>query len=149
MSRRPPKGPVPGADGGFPSRAGRRLQGGFSLLEVVVAFAILAISLGVLLQIFSSAINATALSGTYSRAAALAEERLNSVGLEIPLEIGSDGGETNEGFRWQLIIDYYDMTQVDWAAPVEPYLVTSVVSWETAQGTREVALSTLRLGEPL
>jgi general secretion pathway protein I len=116
---------------------------------VVVAFAILALSLGVLLQIFSSAVRATALSGTYSRAATLAEERLNSVGLEIPLAPGAEAGETEDGFQWQVFIDYFDPGAVDWEATLQPYLVTSVVSWETAGGSRQVTLSTLRLGELL
>jgi general secretion pathway protein I len=133
----------------MPRRGGRRLQGGFSLLEVVVAFAILALSLGVLLQIFSSAMNATSLSGTYSRAAALAEARLDLVGVEIPLEPGGDAGATDDGFRWQLVIDYYELNDPEWEASLQPYLLKSIVSWDTAEGTREVVLSTLRVGEPL
>ena len=58
-------------------------QAGFSLLEVLVAFAILALSLGVLLQIFSRAMSTTAVSGSYSRAAAMAEARLAEVGVTI------------------------------------------------------------------
>jgi len=64
-------------------------QGGFSLLEVVVAFAILVLSLGLLIQIFSRALNTTVLSGDYSRAATLAQAHLNAEGIDIPLEPGS------------------------------------------------------------
>jgi general secretion pathway protein I len=119
------------------------------LLEVVVAFAILALSIGVLLQIFSGAMNATSLSGTYSRATTLAESRLSSVGVEIPLQPGAESGDTEDGFQWQLVIDYYDLAEVDWEPTLQPYLVTSAVSWDTAQGTRRITLSTLRLGEAL
>ena len=128
--------------GGGPPR-----QRGFSLLEVVVAFAILALSMGVLLQIFSTAINTTTLSGTYSRAATLAEARLNAIGLEIPLEPGTQTGEPEDGLQWQVFIDYYDLGEVSWEAPLQPYLVTSVVSWDTARGTRQISLTSLRLGE--
>uniref|UniRef100_UPI0035939C60 type IV pilus modification PilV family protein n=1 Tax=Thiocapsa sp. TaxID=2024551 RepID=UPI0035939C60 len=58
---------------GLRSRPG--LQSGFSLLEVLVAFAILAVSLGVLMQIFSQATRTTLLSSQYSRAASLAESK--------------------------------------------------------------------------
>jgi general secretion pathway protein I len=139
MSRiryRVPRSPVPYRD-----------QGGFSLLEVIVAFAILSLTLGVLMQIFSRSMTTTSISGDYSRAATLAEARLNAVGLEIPLEPGQVSGEPEEGMQWQIFIDLYDLAAVSWEAPLQPYLVTAVVSWDTAEGTREVSLSTLRLGE--
>ena len=83
-------------------------QGGFSLLEVVVAFAILALSLGLLIQIFSRALHTTALSGDYSRAATLAQARLNAVGIDIPLEPGSHGGDAQDDFSWQVSIAPYE-----------------------------------------
>ena len=144
------KGQRPRAEGRIRTRRHLESQGGFSLLEVVVAFAILSLSLGVLLQIFSSAVNATALSGAYGAAVTLAEERLNTVGLEeIPLEVGTHAGELEDGFRWQVLIDYYEPGAVTWEPTRQPYRVTSTVAWDTAAGTRQVSLSTLRLGEPL
>jgi general secretion pathway protein I len=137
----------PRAGGRIGIRRRLRSQRGFSLLEVVVAFAILALSLGVLLQIFSGAMNATSLSGFYSRAASLAEARLASVGLEIPLEPGAVAGSTPGGLHWQVVIDRYDPGDVAWEATFQPHLVTAIVSWETAGGSRQVTLSSLRLGE--
>jgi general secretion pathway protein I len=128
-------------------RAGR--QAGFSLLEVVVAFAILALGLGLLMRIFSQALSTTALSGTYSRAATLAEARLNGVGIEIPLEPGSYSGEPEEGLDWEVTIGSYDLGDVPWEPVVEPLLVTAEVYWDDARGRRRISLSTLMLGEPL
>ena len=48
-------------------------QSGFSLLEVLVAFSILALALGVLLQSFSTGMRGVTQSGLYSRATLLAE----------------------------------------------------------------------------
>lgn len=120
-------------------------QTGFSLLEVVVAFAILALSLGLLIQVFSQAMNTTALSGTYSRAATLAEARLNSVGVEIELEPGTHTGEPEDGLGWQVSIEPYDLGEVPWEPALEPLLVTASVFWEEALGRRQIVLSTLRL----
>lgn len=128
-------------------RSRRRGQEGFSLLEVVVAFSILALTLGLLLQIFSGALNTTALSGTYSRAAALAEAELNAVGIDYPLEPGSHRGESEDGFEWEIFVDPYDLGDQVLDASVAPYAVTAVVSWPEAEGRRQVTLSTLRLGE--
>ena len=122
-------------------------QAGFSLLEVVVAFAILALSLGLLIQVFSQAMNTTALSGTYSRAATLAEARLNSVGVEIDLEPGTHSGEPEEGLGWQVSIEPYDLGEVPWEPALEPLMVTALVFWEEALGRRQIVLSTLRLAD--
>jgi len=120
-------------------------QAGFSLLEVVVAFAILALSLGLLIRIFSQALNTTALSGDYSRAATLAEARLNSVGVDIPIEPGSHSGESEQGLSWEVTIKPYELGDVAWEPVLEPLLVTSSVYWNDARGRRQVVLSTLRL----
>jgi general secretion pathway protein I len=88
-----------------PARPAR--ESGFSLLEVLVAFSILALSLGVLLQIFSSSVNASVRAEARVRAAMLAEVQLNSVGIDIPLEPGETGGEEDNGMRWQVTLTEY------------------------------------------
>jgi len=99
-----------------PARGGCT-QGGFSLLEVVVAFAILALSLGLLIQIFSRALQTTTLSGDYSRAATLAQAHIEAVGIDIPLEPGSYGGDAQDGFSWQVSIAPYELRLRLGAAP--------------------------------
>jgi general secretion pathway protein I len=113
----------------------------------LVAFAILALSLGVLLQIFSKALNTTSASETYSRAVALAESKLNSVGSELPLREGVQSGAAENGFDWIVSIEPYQPQ--GWLGenpPLQPYRVTAVASWPSARGLKRVRLSTLRLG---
>ena len=128
----------------------RRRQGGFSLLEVLVAFAILALSLGVLMQIFSRATIATVTSSQYSQAASLAEAVLNDVGFEIPLEEGSRSGQSEAGFAWEVTIvplEFGDALDVDVAPTATPYRVNATVIWADNGRARRFALSTLRLGK--
>ena len=117
-----------------------------------MAFAILALSLGVLMQIFSRAMSATALNEDYSRAVALAEAKLNSVGADIPLEEGVYNGDPENGMDWVVNIAPLDaaveaLGLLPDNLPAQPYLVTAVASWPTVAGARRVVLRSVRLGE--
>ncbi|MCG6941200.1 MAG: prepilin-type N-terminal cleavage/methylation domain-containing protein [Thiohalocapsa sp.] len=125
---------------------------GFSLLEVLVAFAILAISLGVLLQIFQRAMSSTTVSSEYSRVVALAEAKLAEVGADIPLEEGVHTGDPEDGMDWIVNIQPYQPAGwlgEDETLALQPYLVTAVASLPTSAGARQVTLRTLRLAEPV
>lgn len=137
-----------------------RRQGGFSLIEVLVAFAILALSLGVLLQIFSRASLTTAASVQYSRAAGLATARLEAVGSAIPLEAGTVSGDPEIGMAWEIsMVPLEGDAQaalgitmdegLGFAPPATPYLVTVGVLWRDGDKVRRLSLSTMRLGAPL
>lgn len=125
----------------------RRRQSGFSLLEVLVAFAVLAVTLGVLMQVFSGAVGATHTSGGYSRAAALAESKLNAVGIDIPLELGSFTGEPEDGLSWFVVIEPYESGLDLFAEPAfDAFIVTAVAGWGEEERRRSVSLTSLRLG---
>ena len=51
-------------------------QGGYSLLEVLVAFAILALAVGTILSLFATGLRNTAVASDYARALTLAESQL-------------------------------------------------------------------------
>jgi general secretion pathway protein I len=130
----------------------RPRQCGFSLLEVLVAFAILALSLGVLMQIFSRATISTMTTAQYSRAVALAESRLAAVGNAIPLKEGGVSGDPEDGFAWELGIAPFALgdTPVEpgmavGVLPVAAYRVTVTVLWRDGARARRLSLSTLRL----
>lgn len=126
----------------------RAYQTGFSLLEVLVAFAILSISLGVLMQIFSQASQTTVVSSQYSRAASLAEAKLNQVGNTIALEEGSVSGDPEGGIAWNINILAVELGEEFGAEPpATPYRINATAIWQDGSQVRRVTLSTLRLGE--
>lgn len=122
-------------------------QAGFSLLEVLVAFAILAVSLGVLMNIFAQSARTTILASQYSRAASLAEARLNAVGTaEIPLEEGVFSGDPEGGIAWEVSILPVPLGEEFTVEPLAtPYRVNATALWQDGGQARSVTLSTLRL----
>jgi len=126
-------------------------QAGFSLLEVLVAFAILALTMGVLLQIFSRALSTTAVSGSFARAAELAEATLARAGVETPLEEGDSAGEADGGFTWAMRVTQIDVSDLfpDQSPPVTTYRVTATAYWQDGAAERHFSLATLRVAEAL
>ncbi len=115
-----------------------------------MAFAILAVTLGVLIQIFSRASITTVASTQYSQAASLLSSRLDAVGTAIPLEEGSVSGEPEGGFSWEITMIPIELGGAfDQEPPVTPYRVIATALWNDAGRVRRLTLFTLRLGQRL
>lgn len=123
-----------------------RDQSGFSLLEVLVAFSILALVLGALLQVFSGGLRNAALAEEYSHATLLAEAMLSRAGKDIPLEAGEYGEETDAGYRWQMRIAPYVVEGLLSESDLGLYRIEVTVSWESGNDRRAVSLTRLELG---
>lgn len=125
-------------------------QQGFSLLEVLVAFVVMGLVVGVLLQLFGSSMRSTALADEYSFAVQLAESKLAAVGSEIPVEQGEvSGSEKGSGYRWQVSMQplKLDDKMEEIPVPVELFQVEVTVIWQGGERPREYHLSSLRFGE--
>jgi general secretion pathway protein I len=87
-------------------RPGRRGSGhkmkrsaGFTLLEVIVAIAILGIAISVVLQLFSANLRAISVSGDYVAAATRAEVKMREILSDDKLSEKSFSEATQEGYR--------------------------------------------------
>lgn len=122
-------------------------QRGFSLLEVLVAFAILAISLGVLLQVFSTGLRSATLAEDYSKATLHAQSLLAALGTETPLAEGLVEGQIDDRFYWRSTVTLFsDDTEQPVDFPGTAYRVGVEVLWDDPGRTRSVMLESLRLG---
>ena len=127
---------------------------GFSLLEVLAAFVVLALVGTALFRIFSGALGNASLSDEYSRATLYAESRLAIQEVETPLREGAQQGTSDDGkYAWTARVEPYkppgSTPDLDAAAdlmPVRLWRIAVTVSWAAPSGTdRSIALATVRL----
>ena len=124
-----------------------RSSGGFSLIEILVAFVVLSLTLSVIMQIFSGGLRNVRHSDNYSRALYLAESRLAALGVEQPLREGVISGELDQRFRWQISVRPYReaVTADETLLKLALYHVMVVVSWDDGGQARQLELTSLRL----
>jgi general secretion pathway protein I len=126
-------------------RRSRRLESaGFTLVEIIVALAILALSLNAILPAISDALWRTSEAEAQAEAASLARSLLAQAGSAVPLRDGAAAGQFENGFRWRLNVTPYGAAAQ--LTPVRAYLVAAEVSWDDARQERSLVLTTLRLG---
>lgn len=124
-------------------------QTGFSLLEVLVAFAILSMTLGVVLQVFSVGLRNTAISEEYTYAVLHAESVLAALGREEPLLEGNEEGQLDDKFSWRSSVTLYEEEDVDLSdSTAVAYRLEVEVFWQSADKARSVLLETLRVAAP-
>ena len=135
---------------GWTKRASARVpmrsasRAGFTLVEIIVALAILALSLDVILPAISDALWRTGEAEAQAEAASLARSLLVQTGTAVPLPDGEAAGQFENGFRWQLRVTPYGAA--DQAMSVRAYKVAAEVIWGDARREYSIVLTPLRLG---
>ncbi len=134
-----------------PGHSGLPAQRGFTLLEVMLAFVVFALSFATVLEIIAGSMRSTVRAREYSEAALLAQSLMDMVGSEIPLEENAYGGEAPGGYRWSIdIVDYQlvsdDVYILDLAERngTRLYWVDLEVEWGRDRRTRNVHFTTVR-----
>jgi len=119
-------------------------QRGFSLLEILIAFSILALSLGILLKIFSGGVNTAGVAEEYTAAVRIAESLMAETAEKTPLTPSQNAGLEDKKYRWRVSVSPFqfsaenlDVTSI----PAALFKVKVTVSW----GDRRVELITLKL----
>lgn len=129
-------------------------QGGFTLLEVIVALAVMALAVTVLLRIFSAATVSTQLTDDYFIAVQIAESQMSELLAQQDFQT-RDTGLVDDKFRWESSVSEYhpkgddplfaDAALLDPETTYRPYFYEVTVSWGVRK-KRQFVLQTVRLG---
>lgn len=134
-----------------------RRHKGFSLLEILVAFAIMAVALTIVLRIFGSGVNSAVISEEYNLAVQIAESLMARTGVEAPLQVGEIAGSEADKYDWRVGVTpvaepaargrRFHSQQDQASQPAQKLMkVTVTVSWgEDADRPRSVQLNSLRI----
>lgn len=129
-----------------------RRSAGFTLIEVLAAFTILAMSFALVLQILSNSSGNTIKSSVRTRIALLAQSKMDEVGINIPIEEGAISGDFSDDMSWNIEISEYEASYEGESQPlinlVGLFKVDLTISWETGGELREARFSTLKAMDP-
>lgn len=127
---------------------------GFTLIEVVVALAVLAVAVGLCLQIATSALRQTRQAAEHTQAALLAQSLLDAAGTGERIRPGRSSGRLDEGYRWELEVAPFEGelgsegALVPGLLAVRLYRLELSLSWDVGSAERTVRFSTLRAMTP-
>ncbi len=130
-------------------------QKGFTLIEVIVAFTILALVFGALFEVFAGGLAVSRNVEAQSRAVLLAQSKLAEISADDSFASGATSGafdvnaagEYGPSYRWTARFTRYgedELGPVD-RGTVVPYTASVEVSWEEGGRERWVGLQSMVL----
>jgi general secretion pathway protein I len=124
-----------------PRRRSGRNQGGFTLLEVLLAFAILSVAVVAVIQGFAQGLRLLKTAGDHQQAVLLADQKTRE--LVVPVE-GRDQGKEGS-FDWErtvTVVPAPDLTRTPATAKWHVYRIDVKVSWGDKRGVEIVSMRT-------
>lgn len=121
-----------------------KAQSGLTLIEILVAFTIMALSVALILQIIGKGNRSIVLSDEYNKASIIAESLL-STSLH-PNSLESASGFQLDKFAWEYSITPYEEHTTSLDKDFQLYEINISVNWDSGDSKkRNITLSTLRL----
>jgi len=132
-------------------KKGRQTSRGFTLLEVMLAFVIFAISFATVLEIVAGSMRSVRRASEDTEVALFAQSIMDLVGTEIPVEDGEFSGMGMDRYQWRLGIYLYNAGDVDTQTQelaelsgIALYWVDLNIDWEAGRKPRNLHFSTIR-----
>jgi general secretion pathway protein I len=128
--------PAPGASG--------RADTGFTLLEVLVALAVLGIAITVIIQLFSANLRALSVSEDYVSASLRGAEKMRALVDDEELDEKSWTEVSPEGYRLDIAVkeNLADRTEI---LPVKLLEIALTIQWTRGSRARSLTFQTLKL----
>jgi prepilin-type N-terminal cleavage/methylation domain-containing protein len=123
-------------------------QRGFTLIEVVVAMAILGVGLIVIIELFSGGLRLGRASEEYSRAVSFARMKMEEVSLQEYLEEGEEAGDFDKDYRWQVAVKKMDILPLeknpDFQPLIELYQIKVNILWKSGSKEKSAGVETYK-----
>ena len=120
----------------------RSAEHGFTLLEVIIALAILGVTFALAMQLLAAGVRSAKAAEDYTHAALLARQKMGEIVVKPAFEGSADGGELGGGFRW--VSEVQPLPQEE-ELPALLYRVWVRVTWPGRRGEKSLDLYTLRM----
>ncbi len=121
---------------------------GFTLIEVVVAMAVLGVGLVVIIELFSGGLRLERTSEEFSQAVNFARMKMEEINLQEKIEEGTQSGQFDKFFRWETEwkrIDVLPLEKVQESTlPIELFQLRVNVFWKSGSKERSTGVETYR-----
>ncbi len=121
---------------------------GFTLIEVVVAIAILGIALTVIIELFAGGLRLARTSKEYTKAVNYASTKMGEIDSQKTFEEGVTEGEFDETFHWRVTTNKVNILAVErpWEVkvPIQLFKIKVDVLWKSGSKERSTSTETYR-----
>jgi general secretion pathway protein I len=127
---------------------GRAKSRGFTLIEVVVALAILGIALTVIIELFAGGLRLARTSKEYTKAVNYVNAKMEEITSRQILEEGITEGEFDDTFHWRVTMNKVNLLPVEkpWEVkpPIQLFKIKVDVLWKSGPKERSTGTETYR-----
>jgi len=121
---------------------------GFTLIEVVVALAILGITLTVIIELFAGGLRLARASKEYTKAVSYAHTKMEEIGSQQNIEEGVSEGEFDDVYHWRVAMNKVNLLPVErpWEVkpPAELFQVRVEILWKSGSKERSATIESYR-----